>query len=128
MKSLHVSSDSVGIVASGLCMVHCIATPILIVCKTTCAASCQAAPLWWRSFDILFLVISLFAVIYSVKITSKQWVKNALIASWSLLFLSELFKNLTHIHFVHYLAYIPATALIVTHLYNRKLCCSAHTC
>ena len=125
---IRISSDSIGMISSSLCIVHCLATPFLFVFKATCNLSCHSAPLWWRSVDVLFLAISLMAVIYSYRNSSRQWVKGLLVTSWVFLLLTEISKFYIHSELVHFLLYIPATSLILTHFYNKKYCCSSKCC
>lgn len=126
--SLRISSDNIGMMSSALCIVHCIATPFLFVWKATCNLSCHSAPLWWRSFDFIFLTIALFAVIYSVKQSTNNWVKGLLISSWVLLLFSEMGKHYLAMDFIHHFSYFPAVALILIHLYNKKYCCTSKCC
>ena len=66
-------SDIVGALASGLCVVHCIATPFLFVAQSCSVSGCcsEASPTWWSSIDYLFIGITLLAVYYSGKSTGK---------------------------------------------------------
>lgn len=129
MKTNKLKSDLIGIVASALCMLHCIITPFLFIAKTCSDVCCATAPIWWRWVDISFLVISFFAIIHAVKHTSKEWVKWALWTSWIFLLvvitgelfgLFTLFKNAI---------YLPSLSLVALHFYNLKYCrCAESSC
>lgn len=122
-------SDNIGVVASALCLVHCLATPLLFIAKSCTVTCCTGAPAWWRLIDVFFLVVSFFAVYHSAKNTSKQWVKPALWISLTALFFVVFNDNINLIHINNYLLYLPVIALILLHLYNRKYCqCDQDSC
>ena len=116
-------SDVVGAVASGLCVVHCIATPFLFVVQS-CSVSgvCASGPGWWSFLDYLFIAITFFAVYYSVKNTSKDWMKYALYASWALLTLLIVNEKAAVLPIAESWKYGAAFTLVSLHLYNRKYC------
>ncbi|MBO6607341.1 MerC domain-containing protein [Psychroserpens sp.] len=122
------NSDSIGALASGLCLMHCIATPFIFVAQTCAASCCETAPTWWQSIDFLFIGVSFFAVFWSVKFSSKQWIKHALWASWFLLSAFIINEKVEFIHSPEWVIYLPATALIILHLYNRKYCQCENEC
>lgn len=121
-------SDSIGALASGLCLLHCIATPFLFVIQPISVQS-ESAPIWWKSLDYVFLLISFFAVYWSAKNSSRNWVKYALWISWTLLTLAIINEKLELFHLGELVVYIPAISLISLHFYNRKYCqCADETC
>jgi hypothetical protein len=113
------NSDIIGALASSLCLVHCIATPFLFIAQTA-SAHHHHAPMWWKSIDFVFLVISFFAVHWSVKTTSKMWIKWAFWLTWAFLTLVILNEKLELFHLAEELIYIPALGLVGLHIYNRK--------
>ena len=77
-------SDKVGVFASITCMVHCAITPLIfIVCSQSC---CSQAPLWWRSLDYIFLVITFIAIIQTNKEQTLKIIKGLFWFSWALTF------------------------------------------
>ena len=129
MRGNAFKTDTIGIMASTLCMVHCIATPFIFFAKTCSDTCCSASPTWWKWIDILFLVISLFAVYHAAKHTSKKWVKPAMWISWTLLFLILANEYLQLLFIFENAIYIPAISLVALHFYNLKYCrCSEDTC
>ena len=114
-------SDTLGALASGLCLLHCIATPFIFVAQT-CSASCAGAPLWWSAIDFLFLGISFFAIYWSAKTTTKAWIKSLLWASWGALLLIILNEKAALIPIPSTAIYLPAIGLVVLHVYNLKYC------
>ena len=122
-------SDSIGAFASGLCLVHCVATPLIFVIQPLSLHAEDAAPIWWKSLDYFFLFISFFAVYWSVKNTSKTWMQYSLWISFSLLTAAILNEKLELFHLGELVVYNPAISLIGFHLYNRKYCqCANETC
>jgi hypothetical protein len=128
INKLVTKSDTFGAFASSLCLVHCIVTPILFAIQPI-AAQTEGAPIWWKSLDYIFLIISFFAVLWSAKNTSKTWMKYALWISWLLLTLAIVNEKLELFHLGELVVYIPAVSLIGLHLYNRKYCqCGDEEC
>lgn len=128
MKLTLKKSDRIGVLASALCMIHCVATPFIFIaqCTTTC---CDVAPDWWIWIDYFFLTISFFAVYHSSQNTTKKFIKSALWISWSLLFVTIINERLLLIHFPHALKYIAGSLLVILHLYNQKYCqCKQDKC
>ena len=124
-----LKSDYLGSIASGLCLVHCLLTPIIFVAKTCSKSCCHSAPSWWSAIDYVFLVISLFAVIETVKNTSKEWMKYAISFSWVFLCFAILNEKFEWLSALDFLVYIPAFLLIALHLYNLKYCkCKEDSC
>ena len=54
MKLAINNSDSIGALASTLCLVHCLATPFIFVVQSCAASCCASAPAWWICFDYFF--------------------------------------------------------------------------
>ena len=52
---LKINSDTIGALASGLCMIHCVATPFFFIASACTASCCNMAPGWWQGFDYFFL-------------------------------------------------------------------------
>ena len=129
MNLATTKTDQVGIIASALCMIHCLATPFLFIAKSCSATCCEATPSWWTSLDYLFLLISFFAIYHSSKNTSSSWAKYALWISWSSLLILLINEKLQFLSVSVYTIYIPAIMLVLFHVYNLKYCqCKSDTC
>ncbi|MEL6589260.1 MAG: MerC domain-containing protein [Bacteroidota bacterium] len=118
-------SDIWGAAASGFCLIHCLATPFLFVAQAGIADHHDhhghgASPTWWGFIDISLLVVSLAAVYWSVKKSSKQWMKIALYASWAFLAFVILNEKFEFLHLAEAWIYVPALSLVGLHLYNRR--------
>ena len=125
----NINSDTLGAIASGLCMIHCVATPFLFIASACTASCCNMAPGWWQGFDYFFLFISIFAIYQ----TSKQTTNNLIILGLSLSWLGMLFfivnANQQWFPLHGNLKFIPAFSLIGLHLYNLRYCqCKAENC
>jgi len=122
MKTITLKSDTLGIISSTLCMIHCIITPFLFIAQTCSDVCCTTAPTWWLWIDVSFLTISLFAISHAVKHTSKQWVKYAMWTSWSFLLLVITNEQLELFSIFENAIYIPGLSLVALHFYNLKYC------
>ncbi len=122
MDIITLKIDKVGIVASLLCMVHCIATPFLFLAKACTTSCCSASPNWWASLDFVFLLVSFCAIYQSSKNASKAWLKIAMWASWGGLTTLLLNETFNVISVFEYAIYFPAIMLVLLHIYNLKFC------
>ena len=123
------STDYIGALSSSMCMVHCMITPVIFAVQAGSLSCSEISPLWWKTMDVLFLIVSLFAIIYTAKKTSLKYMPILLYSNWALLAIFVLNSLFHIIHMPHSLIYIPALALVVLHLYNRKYCvCEKESC
>lgn len=130
-QNLSKSSDLIGALASGLCMIHCLATPFLFVAKscTTATSCCSNAPIAWALIDYVFIFISFFAIVWTTKTTTKEWIKYALWVSWATAFILILDQRVGLIPVPEQGFYVPALLLVGLHVYNVKYCkCTTDDC
>lgn len=133
MKTITITqkSDIIGSLASGLCLIHCLATPFLFAAHANHIHEHHhhSHPFWWGLLDILFIGISFFAVLWSVRNTSSNWMKFALWISWSLLAFVILNEKLQLVFIPELFIFVPSILLVVFHLYNKKYCqCNNEDC
>lgn len=122
-------SDNIGAIASALCLIHCIATPLLFIVQSCSLTCCSTSPVWWSSIDYFFLIISFFSVYSSTQNTSKNWIKPTLWISFSCLLTVIINEKFSLFYINDNFLYIPAISLITLHLYNRKYCkCDSNKC
>ena len=118
-------SNLIGAWASTLCLLHCLLTPILFIVQ----AGMAKHPKWWGILDIVFLIISLFAIWQSSITSSKKWMKISLWISWGLLLIIVINEKLSLFPLAEQAIYIPTVSLVFLHLYNQKYCkCSDDSC
>ncbi|APU10904.1 hypothetical protein A5M85_11605 [Cellulophaga lytica] len=121
--------DTFGALASALCLVHCFATPFIFIAHSCAAGGCETSPVWWRSLDYIFLIISFLAVLQSAKNTSKNFMKPLLWASWFSLFFLIVNEKIQLLSLPETVTYIIAIVLAALHIYNLKYCqCKTNNC
>ncbi len=122
-------SDTIGVFASSLCLIHCVSTPLLFIAQAHAACCDVDAPSWWKSLDYIFLAVSFIAVYWSAKSTSKQWIKPAMWITWALLSFIILNEKGQWLALPEYAIYIPSLGLVFLHVYNLKFCqCKEEEC
>ncbi|MEM1120619.1 MAG: MerC domain-containing protein [Bacteroidota bacterium] len=121
-------SDLFGMLASSLCMIHCLATPLIFVVQASATCS-DVGPVWWRTLDYLFLIVSFFAIQQSAKTTTAAWMPKAMYGAWILLAFLIINDSFHALPLPHASIYLPALSLVVLHVYNQKYYnCEAEEC
>jgi hypothetical protein len=121
--------DTIGALASSLCVVHCLITPVLFAVQSYTAVHYHSAPLWWQNLDFLFITISVFAVYRSTRNSTNSLIKYALWTSWVILFILILNEKLVWTPLPEFITYIAALSLALLHLYNLNYCqCKSEGC
>jgi len=121
--------DTYGAIASSLCIIHCLVTPLLFIAHTSAIGNQETSPIWWNNLSYIFLIISFFAVARSARNTSKFYMKPILWLSWSALFLLVINEKIQLTPLPEIITYIAALSLSVVHLYNLKYCqCTSTKC
>ncbi|MBQ0733555.1 MerC domain-containing protein [Aquimarina celericrescens] len=116
-------------IASSLCLVHCLATPFLFLAHTGLIISEGTHPIWWKSLDFIFLGLSFMAIRRSSKTTSKPKMKYAFWISWLLLFVIVINEKLSMFPIPEETIYLASSLLVVLHVYNLKYCqCEQECC
>ena len=129
IKGITNKTDYLGAVASFLCFLHCVATPFIFIAKACTHTCCALTPLWWKSIDYIFLLISFFAIYYAVKESTKKWIKPALWGSWLVLMLVIVNESLSVLSVPEETVYFPALIIVGLHVYNQKYCkCKGSSC
>lgn len=105
-------ADIIGILSSSICLVHCVATPLLIAF----GAGFITNPF----FKYLFLIISFVSIFKATEnITNKKISLLLWISFWGFLF-STLFQE--EYEWLHYSGYFFAILIIIGHILNIKHC------
>ena len=116
------NSDYVGSCASLLCMLHCMVSPILFMSQTQTVNISLEIPFLWQSVNYIFLFISMIAVYFSIKNSTKLFVKILLATSWLSLSFLIINEGLEGFHFPEIFTYVSASLLSFFHIYNLKYC------
>ena len=112
--------DYIGAIASTLCLLHCIATPLIFIVQAGSLNCCGSPPTWWKLIDILFVIISFLAIYNSTLTSSSKLMKASLWLFWFLLFFIIINEKIAWLPLNESVIYFPAIILTVLHLYNRK--------
>lgn len=123
------SPDIVGSISSGLCLIHCLATPFLFAGHLGLNIGDHIQSSSWKTLDLVFIAVSLLAIYRSSRNTTKKWIPCALWLSWSLLAMIVINEKLEVFEIPEIVIFFPSIALILLHIYNRKYCsCSKDPC
>ena len=122
MNRINLSFDNIGIIASTLCTIHCIATPFLFVARACSVTCCSDAPIWWVLIDYLFLVISFYAIFFIHKNITIKWLRASFWISWTILLITIVNQSIDIIYLPKNFIYIPSIVIVVLHYYNLKYC------
>ena len=129
MKITLQKPDSIGAIASMLCVVHCLLTPLIFIAHSCCKEGCDAAPTWWKSIDFIFLTISFISIYQSTKTTTQDAMKPILWSLWSLLCFLIINEKNHLLEIPETISYITAITLAFFHIYNLRYCqCNEKCC
>lgn len=121
--------DHLGMIISGLCLIHCLATPFLFIAKTCSSTCCAETPIWWKTIDVFFLGISFFAVYASTKKSNNRFIQILMWLTWLALSFVILNEYISMVILIEKAIYVPAIILILLHIYNLKFCqCEENCC
>ncbi len=123
------NSDTLGIIASSLCLAHCLATPFLFLANTGSTLFQDGHSLWWKSLDIIFLGISFIAIRQTTKTTTNHRIKYAFWSAWTMLLFIIMNEKLSIIPLPEEVIYVVSLILVGLHFYNKKYCrCKDEKC
>jgi len=129
MNSIIYKPDSIGSIASVLCLIHCIATPFIFITQACTMSCCAGAPIWWQSIDYIFIIISFFAILRSTQTSSNQMIKIALWIMWILFCISIINTTIELFYINQNFKYATGIILASLHIYNLKYCqCDNEQC
>ncbi len=109
-------ADYIGITGSVLCLVHCLAAPVLVMTSNLLRNDTLRAG--FLSLDYVFIVINIIAVYFAARQHTSSAIRTAL---WSFLFIFAVGLLLEDVSPVfEYVAYIASMGLVVSHLLNLR--------
>ncbi len=106
-------ADQLGIAGSVICIIHCMALPLLVGLLT--AYTHSKTPSWEWGMDLSFILLAFIAV----RMASKTTLSILRKILWSFFIVFSISVILSGIlSYSHYLTYIGSLGLIVTHILN----------
>ena len=116
IKLNKIPSDKVGIISSLLCLIHCLAIPLIFGFS---AEALHAIHHDYPVIDYIFAVISLIAAYFSIRKTDKTALKIGFIFGWILFILGVIMHGN---HIMVWSLHLGTLILIITHLVNLRTC------
>jgi hypothetical protein len=127
MKITIYNSDYIGAISGILCLIHCIATPLLFLINVELVT--QKTILILQIIGYLFLIVSFLAVLKSAQNSSSYTVKVLFFVFWILLFGLVLNEPLGFFRIPEIFTFLSAFSLSALHIYNLKYCkCEDKNC
>ncbi len=109
-------ADYIGIAGSVLCLIHCVATPFLLV--GSALTPHHHLTIGFLSLDYLFIAVNVIAVFFATRHYAPPVIKRAL---WGFLLLFAASLLLEHVSGVfHYVGYLASAGLVITHIINIR--------
>ena len=129
MKLIIRNSDRIGAISSGLCMLHCFATPFLFLSQSSLIIISVEFTLTWFILNYVFLFISFIAIYHSVKNSTNRFIRIFLYLFWVVLSGLIINESLELFSIPEAATYFSASSLICLHIYNLRYCrCDDEDC
>jgi len=123
LKNRKEAADWLGILSSGLCLVHCLLLPGMLFLQLGFTAPGIGH---WHYFDYAFLIFSFIACYFTSRRCTSKYIVALLWSFFGLLALSILLHDFSDIF--EYTIYLASSGLIVCHSLNIWYCKSSFTC
>jgi hypothetical protein len=124
-----VSSDTLGIVASGACMVHCFLTPLLLALAPGLSHYLPGDESVHRSLAALVLAMGTLALARGYRTHRKLRVFVGFAAGATLMLTGALAGELLHSHLAEICVTLAGSSLmVISHWKNRAFCNSCLRC
>ena len=109
-------ADYIGITGSVLCLIHCLAAPVLVMTSKLLRDDTLRAG--FLSLDYVFIAVNIVAVYFAARNHSSPAIRTAL---WGFLFLFATGLILEDVSPVfEYMAYAASMGLVISHLVNLR--------
>ena len=106
-------ADSISILTSGICLIHCLATPLLLVVG-------YGPFIEQEGSKYIFVIISFLSIFYALKDSSSLKIGVLLWTSfWIFLFSIFFHEEYT---WLNYSSYLGSVGIIIGHILNIKKC------
>lgn len=109
-------ADYIGIAGSVLCLIHCLAAPVLVMTSNLLRDDTLRAG--FLSLDYVFIAVNIIAVYFATRHHSSSIIRTAL---WSFLLLFAIGLILEDVSpAFEYIAYAASAGLVISHLVNLR--------
>lgn len=116
-------ADYIGITGSVLCLIHCLAAPMVVMTSSLLRDDTLRAG--FLSLDYVFIIINIVAVYFATRQHSSSALRTAL---WSFLLLFTVGLLLEDVSPVfEYVAYAASAGLVISHMLNLRQHRMAHS-
>jgi hypothetical protein len=121
-------ADTAGAIASGICLIHCLLTPLLISLFPSILPFLPGDATFHRALAIGILLLGAAAFVPGYRLHRRKSLL-ALVASGMLLILAVAWTGETLSPLLELSLSVPGSLLLVTaHLLNRSFCQQCHSC
>jgi hypothetical protein len=110
-------ADYVGIAGSILCIIHCLAAPLVVV-SSSLLKNDLALQSGFLSLDYVFIIVNIVAVYFATRHHHSRLVSTALWCFLALFGIGLLLEDYSPIF--EYMAYTASAGLVVSHLLNLR--------
>lgn len=117
-SSFNQFSDIYGSLASILCIIHCLATPLLFMASASDLTGTTLTPWWWHLLDFVFITISFVAIRQSIRTSTISWMPLAMYSSWIVLSVLIIIDKTSFITLPGNINFLPAISLVFLHFYH----------
>jgi hypothetical protein len=114
-STLTSKADYIGITGSVLCILHCLATPVLLM---TVNFAHESLKVGYLSLDYVFILVNVFAVYHASKHAHAAGIRRALWGFLGLFTACLLLEDYSERF--EYIGYAASLGLVVTHLVNLR--------
>jgi hypothetical protein len=117
-------ADYIGITGSVLCLIHCIATPFLLLTSSVLREN-NTIQAGFLSLDYVFIGVNIVAVYFATRHQTIPAIRMALWCFLVLFTVALLLEDRSPVF--EYLGYAASLGLVTTHLANIRYCRTRHS-
>lgn len=121
-EAAHNKADYVGITGSILCLVHCLATPVLLMTSTVLKD--ELVRTGFLSLDYVFIGINIVAVYFATRHNASHTIRTSLWGFLMLFAIAILLEDKNPVF--EYISYLASLGLVASHLINIRYCRVQH--
>ena len=116
-------ADYIGIIGSILCLIHCLAAPVVVM--TSAMLRDDTLRAGFLSLDYIFIAVNIVAVYFATRHYASTLVRTALWGFLALFTVGLLLEDVSPVF--EYLAYAASLGLVTSHLVNLRQHRFAHS-